>query len=449
MGSLEQDPLAPVILGVTGIAFVAVIGWSLARRFGQPAVLGQLLIGVAVGQLGYLAGIDLLVVLREGPAVFELLNVALSDDSVRAAANSEFGARAPELLAILQGPQGGPLLMVAHVVDVFSRFGVIFLLFLVGLDNTVDDMMSVGAASARVATIGVVLPFVLVLVTAEVVAPGLSGTTTLFVAATFVATSVGITAAVLEELQADRTAEGRTVLGAAVFDDVFGLLVLAVVSGIVLSGGVALNDIVVTIALAVTFLLGALWLGRYVIRASIYLLRRFDHVEAKIFTVFLFVMILSWTASLAGLASIIGAFAAGLILHEEYFADLRGAGRRFTIKELVRPIEVVLAPIFFVTIGVQVKLESFLSSEVLWLAIALALAAVIGKLASGWGASRGSRRWMVGLGMVPRGEVGLIFASIGKGLDVLSDAVFAAVVLAVVLTTVLAPPLMRGAARGP
>lgn len=440
--------MAPVILGVTGIVFVAIIGRAVAMRFKQPSVLGELAIGLLLGNLGYLAGIDLLIVLREGPVIFGWFNVALGEPSVVDAPAVQSGALSPEVLAILQGPEGGPLLMVAHVVDVFSRYGVIFLLFLVGLDNSVEDMKSVGAASIRVASIGVVVPFTLVLGAVVIAAPSLSWGTDIFVAATFVATSVGITASVLEEIGADQTVEGRTVLGAAVFDDVFGLIVLAIVSGIIISGSVAIGDAFITIGLAFAFLLGALWLGPYVIRGSIYALRGFEPLQVKIFTAFLFVMILSWAASLAGLASIIGAFAAGLILHDARFGVLPRIGPQLTIKQLFRPIEVVLAPIFFVAIGIQVKLESFLSTDVIIMAIVLTLVAVVGKLASGWGAARGSRRWMVGFAMVPRGEVGLIFASIGKGLGVFNDAVFAAIVLAVVCTTLVAPPLIRRSAVG-
>jgi Kef-type K+ transport system membrane component KefB len=152
-------------------------------------------------------------------------------------------------------------------------------------------------------------------------------------------------------------------------------------------------------------------------------------------------------ASLAGLASIVGAFAAGLILHENVFADLRRANPHLTIKDLVRPFEVVLAPIFFVTMGIQVKLESLMSADVLLLAGGLAFAGGIGKIASGWGSKRDSNRWMIGLGMMPRGEVALIFASIGTTLGVLSDPVFAAIVLAIAFTSLLAPPLMRRAMR--
>lgn len=443
VGSLEQDPVGPVILGVTGIVFFAIIGRYIAQRLGQPTVLGELVVGLVLGNLGYLLGADLVLILREGPIIFDLHNVVMNGEPVGAATSAEFGDRASELLGILQGPGGGALLLVAHAVDVFSRYGVIFLLFLVGLDNSVERMKAVGGASFRVAVIGVVLPFALAWLAVALFAPGSSWSTEFFVAATFVATSIGITARVLNEMNAGQSTEGRVILGAAVLDDVFGLLVLAIVSGIVVSGSIDLIDVGRTMFLAVAFLAAAFGLGGYVVRGIIYLLRPFDPVETKIFTAFVFVMVLAWGASLAGLATVVGAFAAGLILHDEAFAADSTADKGTSIKELMRPFEVVLAPIFFVTMGVQVKLENLLSMDALLLAGALILAAGIGKVASGWGSIRGSNRWMVGFAMMPRGEVALIFASIGKALGVLSDAVFASIVLAVMFTAVFAPLLMK------
>jgi len=155
-------------------------------------------------------------------------------------------------------------------------------------------------------------------------------------------------------------------------------------------------------------------------------------------------MVLAWMANLAGLATIIGAFTAGLIMHDAYFRHW-GHEREHTvsIKDLIMPLEVILVPIFFVLMGIQVKLETFLSSQVLMLSSGLLVAAVVGKLLAGLGASRGNNRWAIGIGMLPRGEVGLIFAAIGKSLDVIDDALFSAIVLMVIFTTLLAPPLLK------
>jgi Kef-type K+ transport system membrane component KefB len=157
-------------------------------------------------------------------------------------------------------------------------------------------------------------------------------------------------------------------------------------------------------------------------------------------------MVLAWMANLAGLATIIGAFAAGVILHDGFFretSDASGGGRVVTIRELIMPLEVILVPIFFVLMGIQVKLESFLSWPVIVLAAGLVVAAVIGKLACGLGADRGRNRMAIGIGMMPRGEVGLVFAAIGRTLGVIDDAIFSSIVLMVIITTLAAPPLLK------
>ena len=162
------------------------------------------------------------------------------------------------------------------------------------------------------------------------------------------------------------------------------------------------------------------------------------------FTSYLFVMVLAWVANLAGLATIIGAFAAGIILSDHYFHDHEDSNSKFvSIRELIMPLEVILLPIFFILMGIQVKFESFLSWPVVVTAAGLLVAAVLGKLASGLGVSRKTSRLVVGVGMLPRGEVGLVFAAIGRTLGVIDDAIFSAIVLMVVVTTLIAPPWLK------
>jgi Kef-type K+ transport system membrane component KefB len=185
-------------------------------------------------------------------------------------------------------------------------------------------------------------------------------------------------------------------------------------------------------------------LGPYFLNFTIGLVKRLDLIEAKMFVSFLFVMVLAWLANLVGLATIVGAFTAGLILHDAYFKHWGNhADHQFSIKDLIMPLEVILVPIFFVLMGIQVKLETFLSWHVVTMAGGLLVAAVIGKVASGIVTGRGVNRIAVGIGMMPRGEVGLIFASIGKSLGVISDALFSAVVLMVIVTTLATPPLLK------
>ena len=441
----HSDPVAPVILGVTGILFFALIGRFGARKLGVPSVLGELFMGIVIGNLGYYFQFDLMMVLREGPAVFDTVENLLQGETLELAyANAIGGEGNGRILELLKGPHGNELLQVAHAVDVFSRYGVIFMLFLVGLETSIDEMKQVGPDSARVAIIGVVMPFSLGFLSSRMLIPDIDLHTSLFLGATLAATSVGITAMVLRELHQENSSTARIILGAAILDDILGLLMLAIISGIVVSGSVDMLHISMIIVMAVVFLGGAMVLGPYFIRLIVKLFYRLDLVEAKMFVSYMFVMVLAWMANLSGLATIIGAFTAGLILHDKYFDHWDNDKKcPICIKALIMPLEVILVPIFFVLMGVQVKLETFLDQGVIILAVGLLASAILGKLLAGLGASRGHNRMAIGLGMLPRGEVGLVFAAIGSSLGVISDALFSAIVLMVIMTTLMAPPLLK------
>ena len=441
----HADPIAPVILGVTGILFFAVIGRFAARNMNQPSVLGELLMGILLGNLGYWLGVDFIEVLREGPAIFEMVDRTMSGEPMQQAAIDALGlVKAPEILAILHGPGGAAMIQIAHTVDVFSRYGVIFMLFLIGLETSLGELRQVGPASLRVAGIGVAMPFILGFAMARLLMPELSINVDLFVAATLGATSVGITARVLRDLGQSHSVEARVILGSAVIDDILGLVMLAIVSGIIVSGVFDPWNAATVIVLASLFLVIAFSIGPMFLRYSIKMVQHLDIIEAKMFISFLFVMVLAWFANLVGLATIVGAFAAGVILHDAYFYHWGKIDEhQFSIRDLIAPLEVILVPIFFVLMGVQVKLETFADMHVVLMAGGLILAAIIGKIVSGVGAKRTTNRFAIGIGMMPRGEVGLVFASIGKSLDVFSDELFSALVLMVIVTTLITPPLLK------
>lgn len=445
----HNDPIAPVILGVTGILFFALVGRFIARRFSQPSVLGELLMGVLLGNIGYYFGSDFITVLREGTAIFDIFEQTLNGVALETAAIAVVGEiDAPGLLAALGGPNGAELIQVAHTVDIFSRYGVIFLLFMVGLETSVGELRAVGKSSTRVALVGVLLPFVFGFAAARVLMPELSLSTDLFVAATLGATSIGISASVIKEMGKSHTRESHIILGAAVIDDVLGLVMLAVVTGIIVSGDVNLENISITIALAAVFLVTAFALGPVFIQKLIEWLRNLDVVEAKMFVSFMFVMALAWLANFAGLATIVGAFAAGVILQDAYFKYWGKAQyHRVNIRDLIAPLEAILVPIFFVLMGIQVKLESFLDGQVMFMASGLIVAAIAGKILCGFASEKGTHKLAIGIGMLPRGEVGLIFASIGSSLGVISDALFSAIILMVIVTTLIAPPLLEWSFR--
>lgn len=395
---------------------------ALVERFGQPAVLGELVIGVLLGNL-YLLGINWLEPLR-----------------------------ANELIKFL------------------AEFGVVVLLFQIGLESNIAQMKRVGLRALLVAIIGVVVPFVLgTFFVGPWLIPGMDFNAYLFLGATLTATSVGITARVFKDLGKLQTNEAQIVLGAAVIDDVLGLIILAVVSAIVTLGSVSFAGIALITLKALAFLVGSILVGSFL---APYLGRWFSKIHSGAgmkFTLALsFGLILAYLAELIGLAPIVGAFAAGLILdpvHFQYFKDNKAAedlkelatiqpeevkGKLLAaaahqsehhIEELIEPLAFFLVPIFFVMTGFSVDLRVLADLPVLGIALAVSLAAFIGKIAAGLVAGKVDK-WIVGIGMIPRGEVGLIFAMMGKSLGVVDDRMFSIIVIMVILSTLLTPPVL-------
>lgn len=441
----HSDPIETVILGVTTLFFFAIIGRYFARRLNQPGVLGELLMGVFLGNLFYLCGSDLIIVLREGSSIFDVVKqmlqgVPLAQAVSKVITNPYY---AQQFTAALSGNHGTDYLKIAYIVDILSRYGIIFLLFMVGLESSIQELKNTGRESVWVALIGILAPMMLGFTMAMVLMPNASYQTCLFIAATLSATSIGITARVLRELNILRTREAHTILGAAMLDDILGLIILAIVSGVVLNGAVDGLMIGRIIVYSLLFFAGCLLIGPIILRHAVHFFRFLEPWESKLFISFIFVMSLAWIASFIQLASIIGAFAAGVILHDDYFkADGSDNLEVPTIQQIVSPLESILAPMFFMAIGIQVKLESFYHLPVLILASGLIFAAIIGKLISGFGANKKDDRLLIGIGMLPRGEVGLVFASIGRTLGVISDDLFSAIVLMVLVTTFITPPML-------
>jgi Kef-type K+ transport system membrane component KefB len=436
----HNDPITSVLLWITLIFIFGVFGRFCAMRLSQPAVLGELLMGVIVGNVCYFSGLDLAVILREGPSVFNVIRDMLAGIPLNPAVMNSIHnpLYAKEVIQALSSAQGVDLIKIAYVADIFSRYGVIFLLFMVGLESSLAELKSTGRDSLQVAVLGIVMPIIFGLVATYFLMPSASFNAHLFVAATLCATSIGITARVLKEMKLLKTREARTILGAAMIDDILGLVILAIVTSLILNGEVQLTAVCQMIVLALFFFVSSLMLGPWLIRKAVRIFSFMSPWEAKLTIAFIFVMGLSWFAALLHLATIIGAFAAGILIHDGFF-EQQDSKHHLKIKELIAPFEALLAPLFFMLIGIQVKIEAFLDLNVLMIALGLIIAAVLGKLIAGIGATASEDKLFVGIGMLPRGEVGLVFASIGKTLGVMSDHLFFAIVLMVVLTTMIAP----------
>lgn len=447
----HTDPVSAVIFWGTLLLFFGVMGRYIAKRFNQPGVLGELFMGIFLGNLCYFLGLPLAYILRDSANVFHIVQLMLSGWSVNNAVHAVItnSHQALNMLMILTAPNGTDWIKIAYVIDTFSRYGVIFLLFMVGLDSSVAELKNTGRESVQVALIGVAAPIVLGLALLYFFMPEVSFKSSLFVAATLSATSVGITARVLKDMQKLRTREAKTILGAAMLDDILGLIILAIVSGIVITGVVNLEMVGRTLLFAVLFFVVALACGPWILRKIIAWFNFLDPWEAKLLTAFLFMMCCAWLATVVQLAAIIGAFVAGIILHDGFFESRERALKNpLSIRHLMAPLESIFAPLFFILIGIEVKIETFTDWHVLLIAAGLVLVAILGKLLSGLGGAKKDDRWLIGIGMLPRGEVGLIFASIGKALGVMSEQIFAAIVVMVIVTTVITPILLKQRYKG-
>jgi Kef-type K+ transport system membrane component KefB len=331
-------------------------------------------------------------------------------------------------------------------------------------------MKRVGIRATIVAVVGVVVPFILgTAIVGPLLMPGLSQNAYLFLGAALTATSVGITARVFRDLGTVDTDEAKIVLGAAVIDDVIGLVILAVVSGIATLGAVSLGMISWILAKSVLFLVGAIIFGRL---CAPYISKLFSKIHTGVgmkFTIVIsFGLVFAFLSQLIGLAPIVGAFAAGLILEAvqfKYFKDPHvvedlnehlqtcrpGCKQRMEaiiakhsnrhIIDFVEPLGLFLVPLFFIMTGAGVNLSVLFDLKVVLLALGIIVAAFLGKIVTGLVAGKGRDKWIVGWGMVPRGEVGLIFAAMGKSLNVINDTVYSVIVIVVMVST-LVPPVV-------
>jgi Kef-type K+ transport system membrane component KefB len=403
------DPL--VLIGIAVMLVVAKLGGEVFERLGQPAVLGELIGGIVIGNL-------------------VLLNF-----------NALEGIKTNQIIAAL------------------AELGVIILLFEVGLESDLKEMIEVGYSSLLVALLGVVAPFLLGWAASSYFLPDESRLVHVFIGATLCATSVGITARVFKDLGKLATREARIILGAAVIDDVLGLVILAVVAGVIRAtasgGSLAMFDVLLIAGKALVFLIAAIVIGHFVVPHVLRGAGRFESRGVLLTLALSFCFLLAWAAYKVGLAPIVGAFAAGLVLDEVHYKHKRTLVQR-NLQDLLQPVSAALVPIFFVLMGMKTDLRFFARFEILGFALVLCVVAILGKQICSFGVvERGINRLAIGIGMVPRGEVGLIFAGIGATLmlptatgvnePVINTSTFSAVVIMVVVTTLITPPALKWA----
>jgi len=408
---ISVEPLSTTLALLALLWLVAKLGGEVALRLRFPSVAGELAAGIALG------------VLARRLAWFPSI------------------AAQPEL-------------------ELLGNLGIVVLMFAVGLESTVPQMVRVGWSALRVALLGVAAPMAAGLLAAWLLLPeGTPLLAELFVGACMAATSIGISAQVLRQFGAAKSREGRVIVGAAVIDDVLGLLVLGGISGAVAAASgarMAWGRLAGSLALALGFLGIALSLGRLVTPHLFRLANRFRSQQILLPAAMGFAFLLAWLGHLAGLAVIVGAYAAGLILEPAHIQILEER-ELCRLEQLVQPLVVVLSPLFFVLMGARIDPAPLLEPRILGFTLALTVLGIAGKLVAGLAAGRGCRWDLVGWGMVPRGEVGLIFVAAGSQLQIggqplLSGPVQTGIVGALLLTTVAGPlglafALRRGGPR--
>lgn len=395
-------PVEKFLLVLAAILIVAKVFGSLATRIGQPAVLGELIAGVVLGS--------------------SALNLI---------------------------PHTGEL---HNVIALLAEVGVVILLFEIGLETDLREMMRVGPVATTVAAVGVVVPFALGyalwMLWQPDIAPGAAllspKVVAVFIGATLTATSVGITTRVLSDLRRLATAEARVILGAAIVDDILGLIILAIVSALAAGAVLSVGTIALKFVLAIGFLVLAVALGRWVMPRVFERIHRRQLRGFLVVSAFGFALAMAGVAAFAGSALIIGSFAAGLVLSSTNQFD--------EITHKIQPVADIFTPIFFAYIGSSVDLSllnpfgAAFNPTILIATAAFLAVAVVGKVVSGysvgWGVPR-LNHLAIGLGMIPRGEVGLIFTHLGLDSRIISDEGFNMLLLVVMLTTFLTPPLLK------
>lgn len=419
----ENSPivLSGVLLSLVVIYLASKLGAEVARKFDFPPVLGELVAGVIVG----VSALHLI--------IFPEAGLSASDSGIMTILQLINHLSPAAVTSIFESQ--------SEVISVLAELGVIILLFEIGLESDLRQLKEVGVQAVFVACVGVAVPFAAGTVGLMMLfhTPAIPA---IFAGAALTATSIGITSKVLSELGQLKSKEGQIIVGAAVIDDVLGIIVLAVVASLAKTGEIDVVNVIYLIVSATAFLLGSILLGGFFNKAFSGLVETLKTRGNIVIPAFTFAFFMAFLGNAIHLEAILGAFAAGLVLDE---SDTRNE-----LDELVKPIADLLVPIFFVTVGARADL-GVLNPTVpdnqagILIAVFLVLVAIIGKLVTGWAVfgQPGINRLAIGVGMIPRGEVGLVFAGIGSASGVLDKPLEVSIIIMVILTTFLAPPFLR------
>lgn len=413
--------LAAVLLNLVVIYLASKVGGEITNRMGFPPVLGELVGGVIVG----VSVLHLIVFPDKDPTgstslIMQFLQLT---GGLSVAATPEVFSSTSEVISVL------------------AELGVIILLFEVGMESDLRELVKVGGLAVVVAVVGVTVPFALGTVGAILIfhVPTIPA---IFAGAALTATSIGITSKVLSEIGQLSSKEGQIILGAAVIDDILGIIVLAVVASLAKTGEVDVANLVYLILSSSGFLAGAILLGKVFNTLFIKVTQSFQTRGNLVVPAFIFAFAMAYIGSAIHLEAILGSFAAGLILDE--------TDEKNELQYQVVPIADLLMPAFFISVGAKTDLGVLnpaipANREGLVIAMFLITVAILGKVVTGFAVfgDPNLNRLAIGVGMIPRGEVGLVFAGIGSSSGILSESLNAAIIMMVIITTFLAPPLLR------
>lgn len=418
----EHLVIGTLLISAIAIFITSKIGEEVCVWMKLPPILGQLAGGIVVG----ISGLHILVFPETGESSTSHFLIDILQVFTGASFEAVTVAYTDQLKAVSEG---------------VANLGIVALLFFIGLESDLKELVRVGSQAAIVAVFGVILPFTFG--TLGLIALfGIPMIPAVFAGAALTSTSIGITAKVLQDLGHLKSKEGQIIIGAAVLDDILGIIILAVIISLIQIGTVKVTDIVSLILSASVFVGGAIAFSKYLGLAFVAVADKLKTDSGLLVTAIIVVLLFAGIANALGLEAILGAFAAGIILGE--------TSKKEELLQQFQPIVNVISPVFFVAIGAKTDLSilnPFDSANWKGLAIAgfLIVVAILGKVATGYllTGSTPLNRLVIGVGMIPRGEVGLVFAGLGAGLDAISDSLTAAVILMVVATTFLAPWLLQ------
>jgi Kef-type K+ transport system membrane component KefB len=413
--------LTGLLLSLVVIYLASKIGGEISQNLNFPPVLGELVGGVIVG--------------------ISALHLIVFADSGLPASNSGIMSVLQWIYQLSPTAMSSVFESQSEVISVLAELGVIILLFEIGLESDLRQLKEVGVQAVVVACVGVAAPF----------AAGTAGLMTIFhvaaipaifAGAALTATSIGITSKVLSEIGQLKSKEGQIIVGAAIIDDVLGIIVLAVVASLAKTGEIDVTNVIYLIVSATVFLIGSILLGGFFNKSFVAIVGILKTRGSIILTAFIFAFFMSFLGNAIHLEAILGAFAAGLVLDETDARD--------ELDELIKPVADLFVPIFFVTVGARADLGVLnpaipANRDGLLIAVFLISIAILGKIITGWVVfgQPGINRLAIGVGMIPRGEVGLVFAGIGSASGAIDKPLEVAIILMVILTTFLAPPFLR------